>query len=131
MLITQMVDKTLPISSPTNSTFINNNLLNLQQIHSLQTALFMFSYNKNALPDKFLGLMSNSVNYSNPSHSLRYTHEYSPSFAKTTLKLFSITCYGPRLYTTIPSYIKNQIQTGPFITLYLLFKLYLVCGILD
>ena len=95
----------------------------------------MFSYNKNALPDKYVGHMSNSVNYTNPSHSLRHTHECSPSFAKTTLKLFSITCYGPGLCNTIPSSIKNQSQTGPFMPLYLLFKLsfklYLVLGILD
>ena len=58
----------LPILSHTNSTFINNNLLNLQEIHSLQTALVMFSYNKNALPDKFVGLMSKSVNYTKPSY---------------------------------------------------------------
>ena len=39
----------LPFLSSTKSTFVNNNLLNIYQIHSLQIALFMFSYDYNAV----------------------------------------------------------------------------------
>ena len=45
----------LPFLSSTKSTFVNNNLLNIYQIHSLQIALFMFSYDHNALPKIFTG----------------------------------------------------------------------------
>ena len=65
-------------------------------------------------------IVSNS--YNNPTHFLRTTHEYSPSFAKSTFKLFSIQCYGPRLYSTIPLSIKDQSLSCPFNILYLLFK---------
>ena len=44
-----------PFLSSTKSTFVNNNLLNIHQIHSLQIALFMFSYDYNALPKIFTG----------------------------------------------------------------------------
>ena len=112
-----------PLSS-TVSTFTNNSLLNISQIHNLQTALFMFSYDFNSLPKIFSGFFISSNNYNNPSHFLRHTHEYSPSFSKSTLKLFSIQCYGPRLYSSIPSSIKDlmQLHTCPFNLLYLLFK---------
>ena len=112
-----------PLSS-TVSTFTNNSLLNISQIHNLQTALFMFSYDFNSLPKIFSGFFISSNNYNNPSHFLRNTHEYSPSFSKSTLKLFSIQCYGPRLYSSIPSSIKDlmQLHTCPFNLLYLLFK---------
>ena len=112
-----------PLSS-TVSTFTNNGLLNISQIHNLQTALFMFSYDFNSLPKIFSGFFISSNNYNNPSHFLRNTHEYSPSFSKSTLKLFSIQCYGPRLYSYIPSSIKDlmQLHTCPFNLLYLLFK---------
>ena len=70
-----------------SSTFVNNNLLNIYQIHSLQIALFMFSYDYNALPKIFTGFFSDTNNYSKPTHFLRSTHEYSPSFAKSTFKL--------------------------------------------
>ena len=43
-----------PLSS-TVSTFTNNSLLNISQIHNLQTALFMFSYDFNSLPKIFSG----------------------------------------------------------------------------
>ena len=51
-------------------------------------------------------------------------HEIKMDFSKSTLKLFSIQCYGPRLYSSIPSSIKDLIQlnTCPFNFLYLLFK---------
>ena len=84
----------------------------------------MFSYDFNSLPKLFSGFFISSNNYNNPSHFLRNTHEYSPSFSKSTLKLFSIQCYGPRLYSSIPSSIKDlmQLHTCPFNLLYLLFK---------
>ena len=112
-----------PLSS-TVSAFTNNSLLNISQIHNLQTALFMFSYDFNSLPKIFPGFFISSNNYNIPSHFLRNVHEYSPSFSKSTLKLFSIQCYGPTLYSSIPSSIKDLIQlnTCPFNLLYLLFK---------
>ena len=64
--------------------------------------------------------LSNS--YNNPTHFLHTTHEYSPSFAKSIFKLFSVQCYGPRLYSTIPLSIKDQSLSCPFNILYLLFK---------
>ena len=84
----------------------------------------MFSYDFNSLPKIFSGFIISSNNYNNPSHFLRNVHEYSPSFSKSTLKLFSIQCYGPRLYSSIPSSIKDltQLNTCPINLLYLLFK---------
>ena len=90
----------LPFLS-TNSTLVNNNLLNIYQIHSLQIALFTFSYDYNALPKIFTGFFSDNNNYNNPTHFLRSTHEYSPSFAKSTFKLFSIQCFALTLYNSI------------------------------
>ena len=98
-----------PLSSIV-SAFTNNSLLNRLQIRNLQTALFMFSYDFNSLPKIFSGFFISSNNYNNPSHFLRNAHEYSPSFSKSTLKLFSIQCYGPRLYSSISSSIKDLIQ---------------------
>ena len=112
----------LPFLSSTKSTFVNNNLLSLYQIHCLQVALFMFCYDYNALPKILQVFFSDSNSYNNPIHFLRTTHEYSPSFAKSTFKLFSIQCCGPRLYFTIPLSIKDQSLSCPFNILYLLFK---------
>ena len=83
----------------------------------------MFSYDFNSLPKIFSGFFISSNNYNNP-HFLGNAHEYSPSFSKSTLKLFSVQCYGPRLYSSILSSIKDLIQlnTCLFNLLYLLFK---------
>ena len=84
----------------------------------------MFSYDFNSLPKIFPGFFISSNNYKNPFHFLRNAPEYSPSFSKSTLNLFSIQCYGPRLYSSIRSSIKDLIQLNifPFNLLYLLFK---------
>ena len=62
------------------------------------------------------------------------THEYIPAFAKSTFKLFSIQCFGPKLNSTIQISIKDQFHSCPFNILYLLFKksykLYILRGIL-
>ena len=81
-------------------------------------------YKNNSLPKIFSGFFISSNNYNNPSHFLCNVHECGPSFSKSTLKLFSIQCYGPRLYSSIPSSIKDLIQLNicPFNLLYLLFK---------
>ena len=94
----------------------------------------MFSYDYNALPKIFTGFFSDSNNYNKPTHFLHSTHEYSPSSAKSTFKLFSIQCLGPRLYSSIPLSIKDQFQSCPFNIIFLLFKksykLYILCGVL-
>ena len=99
----------LPFLSSTKSTFVNNNLLNIHQIQSFkQIALFMFSYDYNALPKIFTGFFSTITLVSRVIHFLRTTHEFSPSFAKSTFKLFPIQSFGPRLYSSIPlSFIDN------------------------
>ena len=111
----------------------NIGIISRIQIHSLQIGLFMFSCDHNALPKIFTGFFSDN-NYNKLTHFLRSTHEYSLSFAKSTFKLFSIQCFGPRLYSTIPISIKDQFQSCPFNILYLLFKksykLYILRGIL-
>ena len=46
------------ILSSTNSTFMNNKLLNIHQIHGLQVALFRLSCDYDALPEIFSGFFS-------------------------------------------------------------------------
>ena len=87
----------------------------------------MFCCDYNAIPKIITGFFSDSNSYNNPTHFLRITHEYNPSFAKSTFKLFSIQCYGPRLYSTIPLSIKDQSLFCPFNILYLLFKKLISC----
>ena len=48
----------LAFLSSTKSTFVNNNLLSIHQIHCLQVLLFMFCYDYNALPKVFRGFFS-------------------------------------------------------------------------
>ena len=100
--------------------------------NTIYCILFTFCYGYNALPKIFAGLFSDSNSYNNPNHFFRTTHECSPSFAKSTFKLFSIQCYGPRLYSTIPLSIKDQSLSCPFNILYLLLKkAYKLCILRD
>lgn len=68
----------------------------------------MFSYHYNALRKIFSSFFSHSIKYVNPTHFLRNTHEFIPSFSKSTFNLFSTQCYGSRLYSLIPSHVKHQ-----------------------
>ena len=121
----------LPFLSSNSLTFINNNLLNIHQIHSLQVALFMFSRDYNALPKIFSGFLTDGNNCNDPRHFLSRTHECSPSFSKSTFKLIPIQCCGPRL-PSIPSPMKNQLQSCLFNILLFKksYKLYIFCAIL-
>ena len=57
----------LPFLSSTKSTFVNNNLLSIYQIHCLQVALFTFCYDYNALPKIFTGFFTVIVTITLPT----------------------------------------------------------------
>ena len=98
----------LPLLSHVETRFNEIGMLNIYQINHYLTCLFMFKYERNVLPTVFNNFF---ITHSNiHSYNTRFSSGYSSEPAKTNLKLFSINCRGPFIYSRIPSINKTAIS---------------------
>jgi len=87
--------------------FHNLNLLNLENIYTLQIGLFMFSVLKNnSIPKSFKSLFSQSSSFH--SYSTRHNKDLRPHQSRTNVKKFTFTCQGPRIWNSFPEDLKSK-----------------------
>ena len=95
----------LPPSTSTKAKSIEHGLLNVIQINLFLIGQFMFKYSNSLLPSSFNNFFLKTSNLHN--YNLRTNYAYRPDFAKTNMKLFSIKCIGPRVWSDVPPEISS------------------------
>ena len=88
-----------------------NGLLTINQLTELETACFMFSYQKKTLPNVFSNLLENNLsrpkkNETVGSYRTRSGSLFFPSFCRINLTKQSMKYKGPLIWSRIPSNIK-------------------------
>ena len=82
-------------------------ILRLDDIHSLQLGLFMYSIENSLYANTFLNMFfKNSQFHSYPT---RHSTNFRPKLCRTNIKKFTLTSQGPNLWNSLP----NDIKTTP------------------
>src|ERR1700733_13302806 len=94
----------VPRGSHTKPIFSSLRLLNLEQILTLQTSIFMFRYEHKLLPLCFQGYFHLASDIH--THYTRGSNSYRSISARTNTRLFSIKCVGPKIWNMLPARIR-------------------------
>ena len=95
-----------PFDAHTAPLFYNYNLLKLDNIHSFQVALLMFSVETKTIPNSFHNMFSK--NFENHHYTTRKSNDYRIQFSRTNVHKFSIVSAGPTLWNSLPSELKSK-----------------------
>ena len=96
----------------TTPLFKNRHTLKLEDIHTFQTAIFMFKYVNNLLPLSFQTFFTyNTTIHSYPTRQSRNFHLNNP---KTLLAHKSIRHHGPDVWNSLPTNIKERTALHSF-----------------
>jgi hypothetical protein len=91
----------------TNDLYKTLNILNLSNIHKYQTAIFMYKYVNNLLPIHFYKpeyfIIINRLH----TYKIRIQNKFVIPYARTNMRLFSIKCFGPRIWNSLPVCLTN------------------------
>ena len=95
-----------------NPLFINLSLLKFDDIYLLRTAEFMFNHFNNALPPS----CSKYLPVANPvrTHDTRQLLIYRPAFARSNVRLNSISVRGPKIWNLLPLSITSSLPLSVF-----------------
>ena len=89
-----------------------HNLLMLDNIHSLQVALFMYSVHflvhTNSIPSTGTFQIMFNKNFETNQYSTRQANSYKIQFTRTNILRFSIASSGPRLWNSLPNDLKSK-----------------------
>lgn len=85
--------------------FSKLNILNVSNINFLQTASFVFNFLKGNLPQTFNNFFMKNSSYH--SYNTRSCNDLHCSRPRTRLYDFSIRCQGPKIWNSLPNYIKE------------------------
>jgi hypothetical protein len=94
----------VPRGSHTKPIFSSLRLLNLEQILTLQTSIFMFRYEHKLLPLCFQGYFHLASDIH--THYTRGSNSYRSISARTNTRLFSIKCVGPKIWNMLPARLR-------------------------
>ena len=87
--------------------FQNLKTLKIHDIHTLQSAIFMFKYTTNTLPSSFHNLYSANFNFH--SYPTRHSKDYHLSNPKLIIAQKSIRHHGPDVWNKLPQQIKATV----------------------
>ena len=102
--------------SHTQLLFTENNILNVFQLNLFQITAFMYRLDNGLLPPTFLNYMVRSSDIHD--YFLRHKDRFRSEQAQTTLKLLSLKCLGPCVYSKIPCHVKSSSSLSKFETSY-------------
>ena len=102
------------IQNITNSSYLSHTAplfhrlktLKLQDIHTLQAAIFMYKFTMNLLPQSFNNIFN--LNSNIHSHLTRRSNDYHLENPKTTLAHKSIRHHGPDTWNSLPQTVRNS-----------------------
>ena len=86
--------------------FHNYHLLNLDNIHTLQVGLFMFTVNSKTIPSIFQSMFCKNSEIH--QYATRHSNDYRIQFCRTNINKFSIAACGPKLWNTLPRDLKTN-----------------------
>ena len=94
--------------------FADLNTLTVQDINKLQTALFMYKYHNNLLPDIFTDyfVKANTIH----GYNTRQSYMYRPCYFNTHLANNSIKRQGPLIWSSVPQNIRDSTSVFSFKT---------------
>ena len=95
-----------------NPLFSQLKTLKVYDIHTLQTAIFMYKYTSKTLPASFLNFYLLNVNVH--SYLTRHAHDYHLNNPKLSLALRSIRHHGPDIWNNLPNHIKIRTSLYSF-----------------
>ena len=102
------------LSCPFAPLFADLNTLTVQDINKLQTALFMYKYHNNLLPDIFTDyfVKANTIH----GYNTRQSYMYRPCYFNTHLANNSIKRQGPLIWSSVPQNIRDSTSVFSFKT---------------
>ena len=89
-----------------NPIFYHLKTLKVNDIHTLQTATFMFKYTSNLLPSIFRNFYTTNLNVH--SYPTRHANDYHLNNPKLILAQKSIRHHGSEVWNNLPNHIKNS-----------------------
>ena len=89
----------------TTPLFSEYHILKLDNIHSFQLGIFMFSIENRILPNTFLSMFTKNSNFH--SYPTRHCNDYRPEFCRTNIKQFTVASQGPKLWNSLPLQIRS------------------------
>ena len=94
--------------------FADLNTLTVQDINKLQTALFMYKYHNNLLPDIFTDyfVKANTIH----GYNTRQSYMYRPCYFNTHLANNSIKRQSPLIWSSVPQNIRDSTSVFSFKT---------------
>lgn len=98
----------------TATLFKNLNILNLSDIHKYQTAILMFKYSNNLLPQSFYVFDYFSTVNKRHSHNVRNCDLFSIPYAHTNSRLFTVKFFGPRVWNSLPMTLRKITNLNEF-----------------
>ena len=95
-----------PFDAHTTPLFKKLSLLKIDDIHSLQIALFMHSVHFNSIPNTFQNLFKKNSEVHN--YATRHANDYTINFSRTNIHKSFIVSSGPRLWNSLPFELKSK-----------------------
>ena len=95
-----------PFDAHTAPLFCNYKLLTLDNIHSFQVALLMFSVETKTIPKSFYSMFSKK--FENHHYTTRQSNDYRILFSRINLHKFSIVSASPALWNSLLSHFKSK-----------------------
>ena len=95
-----------PFDAHTSPLFKKLSLLKIDDIHSLQVALFMHSVHFNSIPNTFQNLFKKNSEVYN--YATRHANDYTINFSRTNIHKSFIVSSGPRLWNSLPFELKSK-----------------------
>ena len=100
--------------SPSDPLFAQIKALKIHDIHTFQTAIFMYKYNRNQLPSVFDNFLTSNANIH--SYPTRRSSDYHLENPRIVLAQKSLKHHGPDVWNSLPNAIKqcdslNQFKT--------------------
>ena len=85
--------------------FSQHNLLRLEDIHSLQLGLFMYSIENKIYPNTFLAMLQKNCQFH--SYQTRHSNNFRSDFCRTNIKKFTVISQGPTLWNSLPQHVNS------------------------
>ena len=87
-------------------------ILRLDDIHSLQLGLFMYSIENRLYPSTFLNMFAKNSQFH--SYPARHSTNFRLKLCRTNIKRFTVTSQGPNMLNSLPNDIKTTSTFSSF-----------------
>ena len=98
--------------SHTNSLFLNNNILKIDDLYNWHLGIFMFQLSQKTLPSPLISIFTrNSEVHSYPT---RQSNQYHPPLLRTSIAQKTVVFTGPKYWNEIDQSLKLIPRLSPF-----------------